>query len=594
MTGSRAEFWRPAVLAAGFAVFATVSAAQTQPAPPSAASSPPQTLPGSQPAGEAPYTPPPSPSGIEVNTLGAPDGPAAGLLDTGNGGLGREIWTGSPRGTIEDLFVRVPLATPVPSVRALARRLVLTTADAPVGQAPHAFQTLRLEALLDAGLFAEAAKLAAQVQIKDDPEYAKVAAAAVLLGGAPADVCSNATIARLTQPDLFWMQLRAYCYAAAGLDDLSELTRGVMRAQGADEKAFEILLDDVLHHKTTPPGEMRDPTAVEVFLLRQAGLPVSAGFAAKFGLAASVLALRDGKNPPAARAAAAEQAVHSGSVTPADLDTVADAQTFTIAQMADPAGSAASLPFFQGQALIRQAAARMTGDDVKARLLAVALQQGQRYALFPVAAQMQVNAIAALKPAPALRAYAAPFARVLLLEHRADAAERWREILDPNGVADRVLAAALAVELELASPSQGRATRAQAALLWLGQNALAPQPLGGAMAQRYAALAVGVGNEFGGGVPLAIANAPVLTSGWRGRALAPAVEKRLADMKGDPGLKGEAILTILDAVGVQGPGDLAPDAVVALVRALKAENVPDAARAFAVDALLLSDPFSPP
>ena len=44
-------------------------------------------------------------------------------------------------------MTRLPLATPVRSVRNLARRLLLTTADAPEGQAPHSFQTVRLRAL---------------------------------------------------------------------------------------------------------------------------------------------------------------------------------------------------------------------------------------------------------------------------------------------------------------------------------------------------------------------------------------------------------------------------------------------------------------
>ncbi len=56
------------------------------------------------------------------------------------------------------------------------------------------------------------------------------------------------------------MQLRATCYAVAGKSDLLEMTRGVMKAQGADDKAFEILLEDMLTHKATPPGALHDPT----------------------------------------------------------------------------------------------------------------------------------------------------------------------------------------------------------------------------------------------------------------------------------------------------------------------------------------------
>ncbi len=61
-------------------------------------------------------------------------------------------------------------------------------------------------------------------------------------------------------------------------------------------------------------------------------------------------------------------------------------------------------------------------------------------------------------------------------------------------------------------------------------------------------------------------------------------------MKGQSGQKGEAILTILDGVGAGGPADLAPDQTVLFVRNLKDWGEDEAARAFAVDALVLYRP----
>jgi hypothetical protein len=75
-----------------------------------------------------------------------------------------------------------------------------------------------------------------------------------------------------------------------------------------------------------------------------------------------------------------------------------------------------------------------------------------------------------------------------------------------------------------------------------------------------------------------------------GRRLPPVAAKHLADMKGQSGLKGEAILTILDGVGAGGPADLAPDQTVSFVRSLKDWDEGDAARVFAVDALVLYRP----
>ena len=159
MTVLQVEVFRAAAVAAFLFVCAVPAVAQVLPdnggTPPEPASATPP-LTGGEPV-EA--LPPPAGTSIEVQALGSPDGPPVGLLGPTNGGLGADIWSGSPRALIEDLLARLPLATPVPSVRRLARRLVLTKADAPVGEAPHAFQTVRVEALRDAGLWTTQALL---------------------------------------------------------------------------------------------------------------------------------------------------------------------------------------------------------------------------------------------------------------------------------------------------------------------------------------------------------------------------------------------------------------------------------------------------
>ena len=583
MIGLRAE------LALAGVLLASAAAAQAP-----AASAPPQALPGAN----APAPPPPAPknSGIEVNTLGAPEGPPAGLLDPSNGGMADDIWSGSPRGAIEDLLARMPLATPIRSVRGLGRKLLLTKAEAPTGPAPRAFQTVRLQTLLNAGFVSDTAKLAAVTELKDDPEFAHLQATAILLGGKPADACGNATAARQTNSEPFWMQLRATCYAAAGNADMLDMTRGVMKAQGADDKAFEILLDDVLTHKAVPPGLLHDPTAVQVFLMRQVGLPINPSLAARFGLAASVLALRDARNNPQARADAASQAMHAGAASSAELDAVADALVFTPQQFANAGTAAEGLPFFEGQALIRQAVAHATNDDDKAKLLATAFRLGRQNQLLPVAAAIQEKWAAAIAPTPDMRSYAPAFAQALLLVRQADAAERWRDMLDMKSDADKLLAASLAVQLYLVAPNPGRAGRAQEALSLLAQNTLTPQPVGGYEAKEFAALALGLYDALGETMPpeakAQLAN--LVQHQLPGQRLPPIVMKHLADMKGQSGMKGEAILTILDGVGAAGPADLAPDATVFMVRSLKDWGEAESARAFAVDALLLYRPHPAP
>ena len=303
----------------------------------------------------------PGSGGVVVAPLGAPEGAAAGLLDSSNGGLGSDIWTGSSREEIDALLARLPVASPVYSERELARRVLLTIADAPVGAAPHAFLTVRLQALLKAGFVLEASILASNAQVANDPEFARVAADAIFSAGHANAVCGNATATRLQDSDRFWMELRAYCYAVGGDAAALDLTRSVMAAQNANDKAFDILLNDVLTHKAVDPGPIPNPTSLHFFLARQAGLPVSVGFAKQLGMPALVVAMDEPRNSPEDRASAAELVLRAGALPTAHLTAVANAQVFTPAQLATPKPAAATLPFFLGQALLRQAAAQADG-----------------------------------------------------------------------------------------------------------------------------------------------------------------------------------------------------------------------------------------
>ena len=142
-------------------------------------------------------------------------------------------------------MARLPIATTVVPVRALARRIVLTRAATPTGTADQAFMTVRLRRLLDAGMLDEAADLAAMARSRMIPS---------LRASRPRPCCLRASRpmsamtrrrrgSRAREP--FWIELRAYCYAIGGDGDAFALTRSVMDAQNINDDAFDTLLDDV-------------------------------------------------------------------------------------------------------------------------------------------------------------------------------------------------------------------------------------------------------------------------------------------------------------------------------------------------------------
>ncbi len=519
-----------------------------------------------------------APAPVQVEALGTPEGPPVGLLD-GKGSFGEHIWAGSERSRSEELLAHAPPVSADPVLRDLGRRLVLTRAAPPPGQAKRAFITLRIERLLDAGLIQEAGGLAAQASVPNDEDFTRVQATAILYANRAQDACGAATQTRTAAGDVFWLQLRTYCAAAAGDNATADLTRDVLAAQGHGDAAFNSLVDSVLSKKPLPPGAIAQPNAVHVFLLLQAGLPIPIAVARKLGTPANVLVLRDSRNPPRARFEAAERVVTTGSVSATELRLIADAQDLPLGRVANAASDAPNVPYFMGQVLLRRAASIEPRPDDKARLIALALSLGDKAGMLPLTAALQGDVIATLKPAPGTKLYARGFAQSLLLAKRYEVAAIW-------ATDDPVLRAAVA----LASQDAARLAAAQKdfSVFALSQNAPDADP-----DHAYKALVLGLADALGIMLPpdAKAAAATVSSQHFEGKRPSAEAMSALEDAVGKPERRGEAVLLLTGLLKANGLRDLAPDVTIAMVRLLITMNETQSARGLALEALAQ---YSPP
>jgi hypothetical protein len=517
------------------------------------------------------------PEGVQVETLGTVDGSTAGLLDSGNGGLEGNIWVGSSRDQVDELLSKIPLASTDSAVHGLARRVILTKADSPSGSYTRAFATIRIQKLLDAGMVDDAGAMAAQAQAKDDADFARVQANALLLAGRK-EVCGQQTAARTTLSDPFWLELRAYCAAVSGDTATADLTRDVMTAQGISDSAFNTLVGDVLSKARKPVLKIAKPTPLHIYLLRKAGLPIPADIAKQPGPVVNVLIMRDPKSSPEMRLAAAERALRIGGATAAELKSVADAQVFSPAQISAALANAPKLSFLQGQALLRRAAQLEGRSQQKAALVHEALTLGDKAGLFEAASELQADVAASIDVKGVAQDEGPLIGWSLLLAGKTAAAAPW---LGDNDVARAVLGLV-----------SGKDDTAQAALSNIAtrmlKNTDKPPRASGPME----ALLLGLYDALGRTMP-GDAKAEAAALGAQhmpGRRPDDAAMQKMLLASATPERKGEAILRILDIVGIKGPGDLAPDITIEIARALVAMNLRDSARSFAIHALMLYRP----
>ena len=529
---------------------------------------------------DAPYVPPPSgaivqPAPVEVDALGTAEGPPVGTLDATNGGFGDHLWSGSDRGKTETLLARAPIVSGDPVLRDLVRRTVLTRAAAPPGQAKKAFVTMRIERLLDAGLVKEAGALAAQAAVPNDEEFARLQATAILLASRAADACGPATALRQTAGEVFWLQLRAYCADAAGDSATADITKAVLKAQGHYDPAYETLVEDVLTKKQLAPGAIANPTAIHIFLIQQAGLPVTDPVARKMGTAENLLVARDSRNSPRARFEAAERIVATGALSAPDLIKIADAQDLPLNRLANAAAEAPNLPFFMGQVVLRRAAAIETRPEENARLAALALTLGEKAKQSPLAAALEADVIASLKPTPVTREHARSFARALILAGRSDLAGRWTQ----GDVVMKVVAA-------FATQDPARLAAVQSDLSAFAASLIKTPPAPDAD-RSYKVLVLGLADVLGFTMPAdAKAAAISLESNtWDGERPGPGQMRTIHELARSPERRGEAVLMITGAIQTFGLKDLAPDVTIAFVRLLTQINEPAAARSLALEAM---------
>ena len=582
MTGSKAS--RLAALCAAGLLLAGAAAAQTD----GQATAPPRDLTGDA----APPPPEPQgPSGITVSQLGSYEGPAAGLLDDSNGGMGPAIWSTTPRADAIGLIDDMP-STVVPSLHDLERRVLETRADAPSGASDRSFQAARLRKLLALGYVNDAGILADNTQVPDSPGFDRVRADAVLFAGHVNDACSPLTQTRLSSAEPFWIELRAYCYAVQGDDAALQLTKAVMQQQGLDDDAFATLLDDVQSGQKADPGEIDAPNALDAYLMGQAGVPIPLAMAVKLGAPGEMLVVQDSARAPEDRLAAAEQVLQTGILTADTLRALASAAKFSDNQVQDAENAAIALPFLSGQALLRQAALQAADNDRKARLIAAALTLGARKNLFPVAAAMQADIAAQIVPDPGIKDLGAVFVPALLLAHEPAAMRAWGAMTGKNLIASEVLLA----DVNLLAPDPAEQKDVSDALDDIAGEIGADKPDGGEEGRETAALILSLYDALG--QPLSddakVAMQTFAARAWPGRSFTPAQMGRIEDAAANPGRKAEAIMALIGAVGANGPGDLSPDTIAKLVRVLVRLGEAKAARDFAVEALALYKPAPPP
>jgi hypothetical protein len=476
---------------------------------------------------------------------------------------------------------------------------------------------------LEGGYVEDAANLALRVQAPMNLDILRAQTDALLYAGRDTDVCSDLTAHRLDTAESFWVKLRAYCYAAAGESGPLELTRAVIREQGLADPAFLTLLDGMISGKPVPPSTIRYPDSIHVVMLVKQKLPLTPEMATGLGSPASLMTATSMATPRPLRVAAAEKLLRAGALPTPVLADILGSATFTAQDLDGAVALARTEPFLNAQARLRAALKVATTEASRAELLHAAFEIGEREGLLAQVAELYAEEAAAIMPAPDWANWSELMVRASLLAGKAEAAQRWFDILDRNAPGMAGTVDQLELSLALVAPNARRVTGARRLLEDMAlvvnpppepmivamppdpmpadpsmpDTVAAPPPLPPPPPPRpkppqalltRATLDLGLFDALGelNSRDAQAAVEPLLAEQSPGRRPAPALMQKI-DKAALTDARGEVALAVVSVLGPQGARDLAPDVVVRLVRALQTAGIHDAAHTLAAEALLL-------
>ncbi len=323
----------------------------------------------------------PAPEAVETAQLPS-DAFAIGSLAPADGALPATLWAGSDPQILEFLLSEAPARPASPSLgRALAR--ILLSAGAKPAGAGASLGGKKLLALARAGFVGEARTIASHAtEGKTDPYVAEAEATLSRLSGEFDSACAKGAALTGGVEALFWVRLRAFCYARAGEIDAFDLTVNLLRERGALAEADEALFFSILSQKppkTIPPFE----TALQYAAFKEAGFEITPALIANAegGVLAAIAS--DETASPALRIDAAEQAVAMGVLEPIVLKRLFDSISFDVAELGSAPDVAAARPNDPlTDALLYQSIAAMTAPEFvrdKAMRVALALSRADSF-----------------------------------------------------------------------------------------------------------------------------------------------------------------------------------------------------------------------
>ena len=397
---------------------------------PAALDAPPPALQEEFAAPAAPEAVEEGPVGIEVGKLEELDPDSGGILDVSMGGLGVDMWAGTDRASLLRLLPQLPDSYESPVLYGLARRLLLSTAIAPVrsgGDPETSLIGLRIERLAAMGLVGAVAEMMAIAPAPEtDGGLSRLHIDNRLLLNDNEGACKGAAAGATVLDPLYRSQVAIFCSVLAGDKEAAGLGVNLLREGGdLEDSAFFSLADALTAGTRANVESLTSPTPLHLAMAaaEEAKLP------SDVLETRSPLMLRALADSPlvsdSVQLTAAERAAMAGAVAPASLAERYAAMEFSDKELGNALSIAESDYSPRNRALLYQAVKLQNLPVAQAAAIHKAWQLAAADGTYRLGVGVYQPELEALQPGAELAWFAPDASRGLFLLDQPDRALAW-------------------------------------------------------------------------------------------------------------------------------------------------------------------------
>lgn len=518
---------------------------------------------------------------IETGRLTTVGIDTAGTLTAAAGALPVDMWRDTPRSLVEALLPRLPVGSSSPTIRRLMRRLLLTGAAVPRGDG-EAGRLLddRARMLWRTGDTAGLLDLINAVPAESrSPQMWRLEAEARLLNGDTSTACQIADGRIDADPDLFWQQVLGFCQALAGDADGASLSVALLAERTDEVQPYKALIE-VLNGGRSNVPKISDPSALQVSMLRAAGVQPAPEAAGSDDLPILVAIARAGTFGETLRLAAGERAVGAGLLPAQDVYPLY-ALPRPEKPGAGPRSGGRADPGPPGLGALMREAVNGTGNRLEQAVHV--LEAGRQNGDWLQATALVLPWLQDAEPSASTARLAPAIVPALLVQGETQRAQRWLDELeaaDAPGSSDANAAMhALLPLAKLARLRQGRGGSPDWLTEWSQSDGSRPDTAAGD--ERSLAMLQATGEPVPDGLWQGLLQGPAQ---MRATNIGLAFRAELMRAAGS-GRLGETVLLTLVGLGAEGPQVLGSASMELAVASLRQVGLDADARALAIEAV---------